>query len=366
MAAAAAPSRHRNPLDLTVGEPEGPPPLEVREAAAAAAMEGRARYGPAQGLPQLRALVAADLARREGLARSPESVLLTAGGKAAILDALRCLLDPGDEVLVFAPYWPSFPDQVRWAGGTPVIVEPDETLLPSAEAIERALSPRTRAVILNQPSNPTGRSWERARVEHLAGLVLRHRLWLIVDQVYATLIYDGPEEPLLRQVPELAAQCVVVESFSKRFAMTGYRLGTAVGPQPLIDAMTRLASSSVTHPCMLSQHAAVTALSLDGTWERAQQVELRARRDLLAAGLGALEGVRVAAPEGALYLFPDVTRWLASLGLAGDAELVARLRDEAGLKVLPGSAFGAPGHLRLSFAASRATLEAGLERLRAF
>lgn len=366
MAGAAAASTHPDPVDLTVGEPSAAPPREVREAAASAALEDRARYGPAAGLPVLRSLVARDLTRRDGIPRSAEQVILTAGGKAAILDALRCLLDPGDEVLVFAPYWPSFPDQVAWAGGQPVIVPSGADLVPSLEAVAQTLTPRTRAVILNQPANPTGYSWDDARLQALAELSQRHGLWVLVDQVYGTLCLDGPERPVLRVVPELADRTLLVESFSKRFAMTGYRLGAAVGPEPLIRAMTALASSSVTHPSMLSQHAGVAALSLDGSWERDQREALRARRDLAFEGLATLPGLRVRLPEGGLYLFPDVSGWMRTHDVATDHHLAARVRNEAGVKLLPGSAFGAPGHLRLSLGPPEAALALGIHRLRAF
>jgi aspartate aminotransferase len=366
MAWAGRPSLHPDPVDLTVGEPEGPAPQPVREAAALAALEGRARYGPAQGLPALRALVAADLERREGVARTPEQILITAGGKPAILDALCCILEPGDEVLLFAPYWPTFRDQVLWAGGVPVIVAPGPDLLPDPEALARAVGPRTRAVILNQPSNPSGRVWDAGRLQVLADLVQARDLWVILDQVYGTLTLDGPERPLLRGFPELAERTLAVESFSKRFAMTGYRLGAAAGPRPLIAAMTALGSTSVTHPCMLSQHAGIAALSLDGEWEKEMVAGLRLRRDRLRAGLTGLDGVACAQPEGAIYLFPDVSAWMARHGLASDLEVATRLRDEAGVKVLPGTPFGAPGHLRLSFATSLEAIDRALPRLAGF
>ena len=366
MAGASAPCRHPDPVDLTVGEPEGPPPVEVREAAARAALEGRTRYGPAAGLPALRALVAEDLTRRDGVPRTVENILVTAGGKPALLDALRCLLEPGDEVLVFAPYWPTFRDQILWAGGVPVVVPPGPDLLPEPGALQRALTPRTRAVILNQPANTTGRVWDAPRLEALASLVQERNLWVILDQVYGALTLDGPEVPLLSLFPGLAARTLLVESFSKRFAMTGYRLGAAAGPRELIGAMTTLGSTSVTHPCMISQHAGVAALSLDGAWERAQVAALRLRRDRLRTGLTALPGVACRVPEGAIYLFPDLSGWLEEHGVATDVDLAARLRDEAGVKVLPGSAFGAPGHLRLAIAVSLADLDRALERMTAF
>jgi aspartate aminotransferase len=366
MAGSAAPCAHPDPIDLSVGEPFGLPPQAVREAAAAAALDGRSRYGPVAGLPRLRTLVAEDLTRRDGVARGPENVLITAGGKPAILDALRCILEPGDEVVLFAPYWPSFKDQVRWAGGVPVLVAPGPDLLPSLEALERAVGPRTRAVIVNQPSNPTGRVWDAPRLARLSELVLKHQAWVILDQVYGTLTLDGPEEPLLRLAPELAESCVVVESFSKRFAMTGYRLGAAAGPVRLIQAMVTLGSTSVTHACTLSQHAGVAALELDGSWEAAMVAQLRQGRDRLAEGLRDLPGLRVQVPQGGLYLFPDATDWLAGHGLASDTALVARLREEVGIKALPGSAFGAPGFLRFCFATDPERLEMAVQRLRGF
>lgn len=366
MAAAAAVCKHPDPVDLTVGEPDFLPPPEAREAAMAAIREGRTKYGPAAGFPALRDAVSQDLARRDGVGRAAEHTIMTAGGKAAIHDALRCILNPGDEVLIFAPYWPTFSAQVLWCGGVPVIVQPGEDLLPSLEAIDAALSPRTRAVILNQPSNPTGRVWDDARLAHLAKVARERGLWIILDQVYGTVTYDGPERPFLAQAPDLADRCVVVESFSKRFAMTGYRLGSASAPAPLITAMIALASSTVTHPSVIAQHAALAALQLDGSWQRDTVESLRVRRDRAHAALSGIPGIQVQLPQGALYLFPRVTDWMAAHGVANDGDLVARLRDEAGVKTLSGAAFGAPGHLRLSIAAPAAELDRGVERLRGF
>jgi len=366
MAAAAAVCLHPDPVDLTVGEPDFLPPPEARAAAVVAIREGRTKYGPAAGLAALRDAVSQDLARRDGVARAAEHTLLTAGGKAAIHDALRCILNPGDEVLIFAPYWTTFRDQVLWCGGVPVIVPPGEDLLPSKEAMDAALSPRTRALILNQPSNPTGRVWDAERLDHLAQMARQRGLWIILDQVYGTVTFDGPERPFLAQAPDLADRCVVVESFSKRFAMTGYRLGSASAPAPLVTAMVALASSTVTHPSIIAQYAALAALQLDGSWQREQVESLRVRRDRAHAALSGIPGLKVPLPQGALYLFPDVSRWMADHGIASDGELVAKLRDEAGVKTLAGSAFGAPGHLRLSIAAPSAELEKGVERLNRF
>ncbi|MDP2874773.1 MAG: aminotransferase class I/II-fold pyridoxal phosphate-dependent enzyme [Holophaga sp.] len=366
MAGAAAIACHPDPVDLSIGEPEGPPPLCVREAAAAAALEGRTRYGPVAGLPELRDQVAQDLSHRDGVAYTQENVIITSGGKAAILDALRCVLNPGDEVLIFAPYWPSFRDQVVLAGGVPVIVPFGEDYLPTLANLEGSFGALTKAVILNQPSNPTGCVWDATRIQVLAQLVQRYCAWIIVDQVYGTLTLERPETPFLRQVPELQDRCIVVESFSKRFAMTGYRLGAAAGPLPLIGAMVSLASNSVTHPSMVSQHAGIAALGMDGKWEQAMVTSLRKRRDRMMGELDGLSGLRLHPPKGALYLFPNITDWLVDHGVANDIEFVRRLREESGVKVLPGSVFGAKGHFRISYAGPETEVWEGLRRLRVF
>ena len=366
MAAAAAPCSHPDPVDLTVGEPFAAPPTQVREAAAKAALDDHARYGPAAGLPMLRELVAQDLTRRDGVARDLNHVIITPGGKAAIFDALRCVLNPGDQVVIFAPYWPTFLDQITWAGGVPRIVIHGEDHLPSMEDLESALGPTTRAVILNQPSNPTGVLWNEARLERLQTLAQKHDFWVIVDQVYGTLTLDGPERPFLAHLPEMRDRTILVESFSKRFSMTGYRLGAAVGPPVLIKAMAALASTCVTHPSMLSQHAGIAALSLDGAWEREQLGALRAKRNQAFHALRDIPGLRVKLPPGGLYLFPDVSAWMQTHGLERDTQLTALLREAVGVKTLPGSAFGAPGHLRLSLGATSQAVETGIQRLRTF
>jgi aspartate aminotransferase len=247
-----------------------------------------------------------------------------------------------------------------------VVVPSGPDLLPAEGALRRAAGPRTRAIILNQPANPTGRVWDPARLQDLAAQAQERDLWIILDQVYGTLTLDGPETPFLRTCPDLAGRTLVVESFSKRFAMTGYRLGAASGPPELVRAMTSLGSTSVTHASMISQHAGVAALGLDGAWERETVAGLRRRRNHLHAGLAAIPGIRCGIPEGAIYLFPDVGEWCAAHGVASDLELAGLLRDRAGVRVLPGSIFGAPGHLRISFATSLEVLEEALVRMAGF
>ncbi|TDJ74185.1 MAG: aminotransferase class I/II-fold pyridoxal phosphate-dependent enzyme [Planctomycetota bacterium] len=365
MSAANAPVAHPHPISLAIGEPaEGAPP-PVIEAAVRALREGRARYGPPAGLPRLRELVAEDLARKTGLPWLADEVIVTAGGKPALLDTMRCILEPGDEVLVLAPYWPSFLDQVAWAGGTAVVVAPGADLLPDPDAIAAACGPRTKVLILNDPSNPTSRALAPELLARIAAVAERADLWLLVDQVYVDLALEGEHRTLLRVAPEVKERTVVVESFSKRFAMTGLRLGAAAGPEHLIAAMTRLASASTTHPNMIAQYAGIAALEMDDEWIEAQRTRYRRRRDRALAGLAGIEGVQCARAECAFYLFPAIGRWMAARGTARDTDVTDALRAQ-GLLLVPGSAFGAPGHLRLSYGLADEELDEALGRLRRF
>lgn len=366
MSAANAPTDHPDPISLAIGEPAESPPQPVVDAAVRALREGRARYGPPPGLPELRDRIADDQRSRNGLPWSAENVLVTAGGKPAILDTLRCILEAGDEVLVLAPHWPTFIDQVGWAGGRAVVVASDADMLPIPEAIDAACTERTRAVILNQPTNPTSRSLTRDLLVRIGDVAARRNLWVIADQVYAELALDGPCDLLLDAHPELRERTVVVESFSKRFAMTGYRLGAACGPAPLIDAMTRLTSASSTHANVVAQYAGIAALALDDDWITAQRARYRERRDRGLAALAGIEGVQCARPDSAFYLFPSIAEWMTAHGFASDENVADALRSGAGLSVSPGSAFGAPGHLRLSCGLADATLDRALGRLRGF
>jgi len=363
MLAATGGTRHPDPISLAVGEPAEAPPGEVVEAAVAAARASRGRYGPAGGLPALRERLAAEHVARTGVPTGTDSVLVTIGGKQALYLALRCVVEPGDEVLVSAPCWPSFPSQVEWCGARAVVVESDEELLPDPERLAAACTARTRAVIVNSPANPTGRALPTERLLAIARLVQDRDLWLVSDEVYRDSSLDGaPPEPL-SVAPELTPRAVVVDSFSKRFAMTGYRLGYAVAPPPLIAAMTRLVASSTTHPCSISQHAGLAALALDGRWEAEQRARYRRRRDRLLARLAAVPDLRCVVPDAALFAFPDVRGWLAHDGRGSDGDLARGLREEAGVLVVPGSAFGAPGHLRVGTGVEDERLEQALDRL---
>ena len=345
MAAAAARTAHPWPIQLGIGEPCESPAEFVVEAAARAARDGLARYGPAAGLPRLRELAARDQWRKSGLPRGVDEVLVTAGGKPALLDGLRCMLDAGDEVLVLAPYWPSFLQQVELAGGRARIVPAGADGLPDPGRIAATCTPRTRALILNDPCNPSSRCLSDERLRAIGQVARRHELWILADQVYADLVLDGPPASLLRAAPELRERTLVVESFSKRFAMSGYRLGYAAGPRALIEAMTRLATASTTCVNALAQYAGIAALTMDERWIDEQRARYRVRRDWMHAQLSALGWPLGPRPEAAFYL-------LLPLGEGVDDLAAARaLREQEGLSLVAGSAFGAPGHLRLACSA---------------
>ena len=356
-----APAVHPETLSLAIGEPFGPPPPAAVEAAVRCAGEGASGYGPPGGIGALKEQLAHDQGRRTGLDWATDQVLVTVGGKAALLDGMRCMLEPGDEVLVPAPYWPSFLDQVRWAGGRPRVVPPGEDLQVDVAALEAMVGPRTRAVIVNDPINPTSRTWGAERLAAVAELAMRHDLWLVVDQVYAALVLDAEPCTLLEVAPEVRERTLVVESFSKRFALCGMRLGAALGPRPLIAAMSRLASATVTHPCLVAQHAGLAALEHGRDWVRERNEDYRRLRAIATGAIEAIEVLDCPRPESAFYLFPRLRS--AAGALPGDDEVAARLLREHGLRVLPGSIFGAPGHLRLCYAADESRLRAALGRL---
>lgn len=366
MQAANAASRHPDCIDLSVGEPAELPPAAALEAASRALAEGKTRYGPPAGLAPLRAAIAADQSTLDSCARSEAHVLVTPGGKAALHDVLRVLLEPGDEVLIFAPYWPTFADQVRWSGAIPVVVPPGPDLRPDPAAIEDYCTERTRLAIINSPANPSGRVMGRVFFETLAELSRQRDLFVVVDQVYHHLTLDEGAETYLEVSPDRFEHTLVVESFSKRFAMTGMRLGAAIGPAEIIAAMVRLTTATYSHTDVVVQAAGLAALLDDATWIESQLASYRQRRTLALEGLKGIAGLHTARPEAAFYLFPDLKAWLDEIGVGTTERVVDLLRDEAGVRVVPGAAFGAPTHIRLSWGVDEARLKTALDRLAEF
>ncbi|MGE5554285.1 MAG: pyridoxal phosphate-dependent aminotransferase [Betaproteobacteria bacterium] len=356
-------------IGFGTGEPDFDTPEHIKEAAWAALREGRTKYTPTGGTPELRQAICSDLARR-GLSYHPGEVVAATGAKQALYNAFQVLLDPGDEVLIPAPYWVSYVEMVRLAGGVPVIVPGEEGngFVPSVEALAKRCSPRTRAVIVNSPSNPTGELWPRELLQAAGELAVERDLVIVSDEIYDRLVYDGAQPlSVAALAPEFKERTIIVNGVSKAYAMTGWRIGYAAGPAPLIEAMVTLQSHSTSNPNSIAQAAAVAALT--GPQEPVEEMrrEFEVRRNLMVEGLTQLPGVSCRRPPGAFYAFPNVKpllgRKAGGEAVADSIGLTRFLLEKARVAVVPGIAFGAEGYLRLSYATSRARIADGLRRL---
>ncbi|HZH03926.1 MAG TPA: pyridoxal phosphate-dependent aminotransferase [Myxococcaceae bacterium] len=360
-------------VSFAAGEPDFDTPEVIKAAAIQALKEGFTKYTATPGIPELRKAICDKLQKDNGLTYAPEQVIVSVGAKHSLYNIFQALLSPGDEVVIFAPYWVSYPDMVKLAGGTPVIVETREEdgFAPDPAALKRALTPRTRAVILNSPSNPTGAVLSRQALEKVAEAVRGHDCLLVTDDIYEKLLYvPGPFVNIANAAPDLMARTVVVNGFSKAYSMTGWRLGYTAGPKVLISAMQSVQDQSTSNPTSIVQRAGVAALREAEPDVARMVAEFKVRRDLIVAGLNAVPGLSCRTPEGAFYVFPDVRGWFGKRYKGQPVEDSARLSEmlleHCRLAGVPGSAFGTEGFLRLSFATSREVIEKGLGRLREF
>ncbi len=355
-------------LDFTVGEPDQPTPPHVVEAGKAALDAGRTKYAPASGLPELRAAVARRYREDLAVDFSAEDVVVTVGGKQALALAYSAVVERGCEVVVPIPAWPTFAEAARIAGGRAVLVPLSEKtgFRLTARAVAKALTPRTRAVVVNSPSNPTGAVIEPDELVALARLARRRDFWLLYDDTYAQLVFEAGRAPALQRVKEAAGgRLVVVGTASKSYCMTGWRIGWLIAPRSLADAATALNSHSVQGPATFAQLAAAEALTAPQDAVRALCAEYRRRRDFIHAAVAAVPGVRCTRPEGGFYVFPDVSRCL-SRELPDTIALCSRLLEEQAVAVVPGEGFHAPGFFRLSFATGFEDLQEGARRLAEF
>ena len=357
----------RDIISLGAGEPDFDTPEAIRQAAVEAIAAGATRYTPVDGTAELKTAVCNKFRRENGLEFEVSQVIVTSGAKQALFNLCLALLGPGDEAIVPAPYWVSYPHMARIAGAEPVIVaagiEQDFTITPAQ--LEAALSVNTRLLILNSPSNPTGASYTRAELAAL-GQVLEPWPNVVVaaDDIYEHIHWA--EEPFVSfaaACPSLAGRTVTTNGVSKAYAMTGWRIGYAAGPKELISAMRTVQSQSTSNPCSVSQQAALAALEGDQAPVAEMAAAYRSRHDLVVEALNRLPGVECRPGEGTFYAFPKVTGVLKSLGLADDLALTELLLEKANVAVVPGSAFGAPGYIRLSFASSEAMLTEALNRI---
>ncbi|SFV29895.1 aspartate aminotransferase [Devosia crocina] len=365
----------RDIIALSAGEPDFDTPVHVRDAAKAAMDQGKTRYTNVDGIAELKETVARKFKRDNGLDVSAADCFVSSGGKQIIFNALMATLNPGDEVVIPVPYWVSYPEIVRLCGAEPVFARADAAtgfkLAP--DVLEAAISPRTKWLILNTPSNPTGAAYSEDELKALAAVLMQHpHVHVLTDDIYEVLVYDDRRFATLAQVePALQERTLTMNGVSKSHAMTGWRIGYCTGPRPLLAAMTKLQSQSTTNPSSISQWAAVAALEgpqdFLGEWRQVFQN----RRDMVVAGLNANTGLDCLTPEGAFYVFPSCQRLLGkkSAGgrvLATDEDFVLGLLEETGVALVHGTAFGLAGHFRLSYAASEAELTEAVKRIQQF
>ncbi|MEE7546464.1 aspartate transaminase [Xanthomonas sp. Kuri4-1] len=362
----------RSIVSLVVGEPDFDTPPHIRRAAAAAIEQGQTRYTQNNGTPALREAIAGKLHGENGVACDPAQVLVTTGAKSAIFLALLATLEAGDEVLVPAPYWVSYPDMVLACDGTPVIVPCGEAtgFKLTGQALAAAITPRTRWLILNSPSNPTGASYDEDEWRAIAAVLLQHpHVWLMTDEIYEHIQYlERPARHPLVLEPALQDRTLIVNGVSKTYAMTGWRIGYAAGPAPLIDAMAMLQSQSTSNACSVSQAAALAALQGDQGFVADCRAVYRARRDAAMQWIAQIPGLSCTRPDGAFYLFVNCAGLIglhtdAGVCLEDDEAVVLYLLDRVGVAVVQGSAYGMSPYFRMSVAVSMDTLKEGCERI---
>ena len=365
----------RNVIGLAAGQPDFDTPDNIKEAAIAAIREGKTKYTDVDGTPELKDAVAAKFKRENGLDYKRSQIHVAPGGKPVLFNALVATLNPGDEVIVPAPYWVSYPDMVLLAGGEPVRVatrEEDGFKL-KPQALEAAITARTKWLILNSPSNPTGGTYSAAELRALADVLLKHpQVWVMSDDMYEHLLYDGFEFATIAQVePKLYERTLTVNGVSKAYAMTGWRIGYAGGPEALINLMRKLESQSTSNPCSIAQAAAVEALNGTQEFLAPRAEAFRKRRDLVVSMLNQATGITCIKPEGAFYVYPSCAGLIGKTAPSGkviesDADFAGELLDAEGVAVVHGAAFGLSPYFRISYATSEKVLEDACGRIQRF
>ncbi|MDE0572417.1 pyridoxal phosphate-dependent aminotransferase [Demequina sp. B12] len=360
-------------IGFGAGEPDFPTPAHIVEAAVEAARDPKNhRYTPAAGLPELKQAIADKTKRDSGYEIDPASVLVTNGGKQAVFQAFAAILDPGDEVLLPAPYWTTYPEAIGLTGATPVEVfaGADQEYLVTVDQLEAARTDNTKALLFCSPSNPTGAVYSAEQTKAIGEWALEHGIWVITDEIYEHLLYDGATfSPIVREVPELADTTIVLNGVAKTFAMTGWRVGWMQGPQDVIKAATNFQSHLTSNVANVSQRAAIAALTGPMDEVHAMRVAFDRRRKTIVSMLQEIDGFEVPTPRGAFYAYPSVEGWIGrsvrGREISSSIDLAAVILEEAEVAVVPGEAFGPSGFLRLSYAIADADLTEGVSRIQA-
>ena len=358
-------------ISFSAGEPDFDTPEGVKNAAINAITDGFTKYTPSSGIDELRRAVSDKLAKDQGLFYKPEEILISCGAKHSLYNIAMALFEEGDEVIIPSPYWVTYPEQVLLCGAKPVILdthEEDEFLL-KPEALKNTITPKTKGLILNTPSNPVGSAYDRVYLEKIAEIAVKHNIYVISDEIYDEIVYDGFKQISIGSLGnDIRKLTIVVNGVSKSYAMTGWRIGYAAGPREIIEAMGNMQSQSTSNPASISQKAAVEALNGNYKDFIAMMVErFDKRRHYIVNRLRSIEGISCFMPKGSFYVFPNIKGLLGKKFkdnlIDSSAKLAEYLLNEARVAAVPGEAFGAPGYLRLSYATSMENIEKGIDRI---
>ncbi|GAB4227474.1 MAG: pyridoxal phosphate-dependent aminotransferase [Elainellaceae cyanobacterium] len=351
-------------ISFSVGEPDFDTPAHIKAAAEKALEQGKTRYGPVAGEPQLKQAIAQKLQQDNQLCYAPDNIIVTNGGKHSLFNLIMVLIDPGDEVIIPAPYWVSYPEMVKLAGGVPVIVPTtaESEFKISPEQLRQAITPKTKLFILNSPSNPTGMVYTPDQIRALAEVIVEKDIWVVSDEIYEKILYDGAEHLSIGAVgPEAYNHTIVSSGFAKTYAMTGWRIGFLAGPEPIIKAASKVQGHSTSNVCTFAQYGAIAAYeeSQDCVQEMVQA--FAERRQVMLAALNSIPGLSCPKPNGAFYMFPNISKTgVKSL------DFCSALLDKKQVAAVPGVAFGADDCIRLSYATSLENIREGMERLADF
>ncbi|MCX6368746.1 MAG: pyridoxal phosphate-dependent aminotransferase [Armatimonadetes bacterium] len=358
-------------LGFGAGEPDFDTPQHIKDAAIEALAKGKTKYTPSAGIPELRKAIAEKLKTDNNLDYAPANVIVSCGGKHTLYNIFQAMVSEGDEVVIPAPYWVSYPEQVKLADGTPVILQTTDAtnFAPTVEQLKAAITPKTKIVILNSPSNPSGAMWPRATIEALAELAIQHDFFVISDEIYEKIVYDNNEFVSIAALgPEIKKRTFTVNGMSKAYSMTGWRLGYVAAELEYVSAMNRLQDQSTSNPTSIAQWAGLAALTGDQSFLQEWCTEFDARRKLIVAGVNSIDGLSCLMPEGAFYVFPKVSELYGKITPEGKTltsgdDVADYLLATQKVAVVPGSGFGADDYMRLSYATSRATIEKGVARI---
>ncbi len=351
-------------VSFAAGEPDFNTPEAVCDAAIEAIRGGFTKYTPSAGIAPLREAAANKLSRENGVKVTADQIVVSCGAKHSIFNSLQVLLDPGDEVIIIAPYWMTYTQQVQLAGGVPVIVHTDAAsgFQPDYGRIRDAVTAQTKALILNSPNNPTGAVWSRQTMKEIAALAIRHGFWVIADEIYEKLVYGAEHVSIASLGSEIAERTITINGCSKAYAMTGWRIGYAAAPLPVAKAMSNFQDQVTSNPTSFAQKGALEALSLDPKVIEDMRKEFAVRRDLIVDLVSKIPGVKPPKPQGAFYILPGFEAYLGGR-FKTDVELAEHLLEVAQVATIPGSVFEASGHLRLTYATGRADIERGVTRI---